>query len=76
MMRGAPERKKGEDGLPVPPYRVYNIGGGQPENLLDYVGTLQRSWCGRGCCRRTTISRGTGSWCPCSGGRARDLCGQ
>ncbi len=41
VMRGAPERKKGEDGLPVPPYAVYNIGGGQPENLLDYISTLQ-----------------------------------
>lgn len=41
VMQGAPERKKGEDGLPVPPYAVYNIGGGQPENLLDFVNTLQ-----------------------------------
>ena len=37
VMAGAPERKKGDDGLPVPPYAVYNIGGGQPENLLDFV---------------------------------------
>jgi nucleoside-diphosphate-sugar epimerase len=35
VMQGAPERKKGEDGLPIPPYAVYNIGGGQPENLLE-----------------------------------------
>ena len=41
VMRGAPERREGDDGLPVPPYRVYNIGGGQPENLLDFVQTLQ-----------------------------------
>jgi Nucleoside-diphosphate-sugar epimerases len=41
VMAGAPERRKGEDGLPVPPYAVYNIGGGQPENLLDFVRTLQ-----------------------------------
>jgi nucleoside-diphosphate-sugar epimerase len=41
VMRGAPERATGEDGLPVPPYAVYNIGGGTPENLLDYVSTLQ-----------------------------------
>ena len=41
VMRGAPERATGEDGLPVPPYAVYNIGGGQPENLLDYISTLQ-----------------------------------
>ena len=41
VMAGAPERKKGEDGLPIPPYAIYNIGGGQPENLLDFVQTLQ-----------------------------------
>jgi nucleoside-diphosphate-sugar epimerase len=41
VMQGAPERKVGEDGLPIPPYAVYNIGGGQPENLLDFVNILQ-----------------------------------
>ena len=41
VMKGAPARSIGEDGLPVPPYAVYNIGGGQPENLLDYISTLQ-----------------------------------
>lgn len=41
VMQGAPERKNGKDGLPIPPYAVYNIGGGQPENLLDYISTLQ-----------------------------------
>ena len=41
VMRGAPQRETGEDGLPLPPYAVYNIGGGQPENLLDYITTLQ-----------------------------------
>ena len=41
VMQGAPERKKGVDGLPIPPYAVYNIGGGQPENLLDFVNILQ-----------------------------------
>lgn len=41
VMQGAPEKKNGEDGLPLPPYRVYNIGGGQPENLLDFISTLQ-----------------------------------
>ena len=41
VMQGAPERRKGDDGLPVPPYAVYNIGGGQPENLLDFVNILQ-----------------------------------
>ncbi len=41
VMRKAPEKKNGEDGLPIPPYAVYNIGGGQPENLLDFVNILQ-----------------------------------
>ena len=41
VMRGAPERKTGEDGLPLPPYAVYNIGGGTPENLLDFISVLQ-----------------------------------
>lgn len=41
VMKGAPEKQTGEDGLPLPPYAVYNIGGGQPENLLDFVATLQ-----------------------------------
>ncbi len=41
VMQGAPERAAGEDGLPVPPYAVYNIGGGQPENLRDFLTTLQ-----------------------------------
>ena len=41
VMQHAPEKKTGEDGLPVPPYAVYNIGGGQPENLLDFVNILQ-----------------------------------
>lgn len=41
VMQGAPEKKAGEDGLPIPPYAVYNIGGGQPENLLDFVQILQ-----------------------------------
>ena len=41
VMAKAPEKKTGEDGLPIPPYKVYNIGGGQPENLLDFVQILQ-----------------------------------
>ena len=41
VMQKAPEKHNGEDGLPIPPYKVYNIGGGQPENLLDFVQTLQ-----------------------------------
>lgn len=41
VMQGAPEKKDGEDGLPVPPYNVYNIGNSNPENLLDFVQILQ-----------------------------------
>ena len=41
VMRHAPERRRGEDGLPVPPYKVYNIGNSNPENLLDFVTILQ-----------------------------------
>lgn len=41
VMRHAPERVNGEDGLPVPPYKVYNIGNNNPENLLDFVTILQ-----------------------------------
>lgn len=41
IMQGAPEQKNGEDGLPLPPYAVYNIGNSNPENLLDFVNILQ-----------------------------------
>ena len=41
VMQGAPERRNGEDGLPIPPYAVYNIGNQNPENLLDFVQILQ-----------------------------------
>ncbi len=40
VMQNAPEKRDGEDGLPVPPYRVYNIGNNSPENLLDFVSIL------------------------------------
>lgn len=41
VMAKAPEKKQGEDGLPIPPYKVYNIGNSNPENLLDFVQILQ-----------------------------------
>ena len=41
VMQGAPSKQTGEDGLPVPPYAVYNIGNGHPENLLEFVTILQ-----------------------------------
>lgn len=42
VMQGAPEKKNGGDGLPIPPYAVYNIGNNSPENLLDFVDILQQ----------------------------------
>ena len=42
MIQAAPEKENGEDGLPLPPYAVYNIGNNQPENLLDFVDILQQ----------------------------------
>ncbi len=42
VMQNAPEKKIGEDGLPIPPYRIYNIGNNSPENLLDFVDILQQ----------------------------------
>ena len=41
VMKKAPEKKNGEDGLPIPPYAIYNIGNSNPENLLDFVNILQ-----------------------------------
>ena len=41
VMQNAPEKENGEDGLPIPPYRVYNIGNNSPENLLDFVTILE-----------------------------------
>lgn len=42
VMKGAPEKKNGEDGLPIPPYAVYNIGNSNPENLLEFLDILQQ----------------------------------
>lgn len=42
VMKKPPEKKNGEDGLPIPPYNVYNIGNNQPENLLEFVDILQQ----------------------------------
>lgn len=41
VMQHAPEKRTGEDGLPIPPYKLYNIGNQHPENLLDFVSILQ-----------------------------------
>ena len=40
VIQGAPEKQKGEDGLPLPPYSIYNIGGGQPEQLMEFISIL------------------------------------
>ena len=42
IMQGAPDKRQGDDGLPLPPYAVYNIGNNQPENLLNFVDILQQ----------------------------------
>ena len=55
VMKGAPEKKTGEDGLPVPPYAVYNIGNNAPENLLDFVTILQEEL--QESCKRVTTSK-------------------
>ena len=41
VMKGSPEQRNGEDGLPIPPYAIYNIGNSNPVNLLDFVTILQ-----------------------------------
>ena len=66
VMQGAPERKNGEDGLPIPPYAVYNIGGGRPENLLDFVDILQQELIRAGVLPANYVSKPIKSWCPCS----------
>lgn len=48
VMTCAPEKRNGEDGLPLPPYRVYNIGNSNPENLLEFVDILQQELIGAG----------------------------
>lgn len=48
VMCAAPERKRGEDGLPVPPYRLYNIGNGHPEDLDTFIRTLSNELIGAG----------------------------
>lgn len=48
VMQHAPEKQNGEDGLPIPPYKVYNIGNSHPENLLEFVDILQQELLGAG----------------------------
>ena len=55
VMKGAPAKADGKDGLPVPPYAIYNIGGGQPVKLLDYIAVLQEELVRAGFCRQIMI---------------------
>ena len=57
VMAKAPERRMGEDGLPIPPYKVYNIGNNHPENLLDFVQILQEELIRQVYCLPTMTSR-------------------
>ena len=71
VMQAPPEKKKGEDGLPVPPYAIYNIGNNHPENLLEFVDILQQELIRRAFCRRIMILTVIRSWCRCSRGMCR-----
>ena len=64
-MQGAPEKMTGADGLPVAPHALYNIGNSHPENLLDFVTTLQEELVRR-LLPKTTTLKPTNNWCPCS----------
>ena len=66
VMKKAPEQKNGEDGLPVPPYAVYNIGNQNPENLLDFVQILQEELIRAKFCRKIMTLTHTKSWFRCS----------
>ena len=71
VMQAAPEKKVGEDGLPVPPYAVYNIGNSHPENLLEFVDILQQELIRAEFFRRIMILRHIRNWFPCSRGMCR-----
>lgn len=66
VMQHAPEKRVGEDGLPIPPYKVYNIGNSHPENLLDFVTILQEELIRSCVLPKTTTSRRIRSWYQCS----------
>ncbi len=67
VMQHAPEKKTGEDGLPIPPYKVYNIGNSHPENLLEFIQILQEELT---TAEKIMILRRTRSWLLCS----REMC--
>ena len=65
VMTGAPEKKVGKDGLPIPPYAVYNIG----ESICWTLSiSYKRSWCVPGCCQRILILMLAMNWYPCNQG--------
>lgn len=66
VMQHAPERITGEDGLPLPPYKVYNIGNSHPENLLDFVDILQQELVRAGVLPRIMILKHTKNSSRCS----------
>ena len=65
VMKKAPNKKNGEDGLPIPPYAVYNIGNQNPENLLDFVQILSEELVRAKFCRKIMTSRHTRNWFRC-----------
>lgn len=66
-MEKLPQRKNGQDGLPVPPFAVYNIGSGQPENLLDFVCILSEELVRAGVLPKNyNFEAHKKNWCPCS----------
>ena len=76
IMQRAPERCTGEDGLPIPPYKVYNIGNSHPENLLDFVTILQEELVSAGVLPEDYDFDGPQGACPhAAGGCANNLCG-
>lgn len=66
VMQKAPDRSTGNDGLPVPPYAVYNIGNGHPENLLDFVTILQEELVRAGVLPEVMTLRRIRNWFRCS----------
>lgn len=65
VMQHAPKKQGGEDGLPIPPYKVYNIGNNNSENLLDFVTILQEELIRAVCCLRIMILSHIRSLCLC-----------
>lgn len=68
VMQGAPERNDGPDGLPMPPYEIYNIGNSNPENLMDFVHILSEKLIGAGVLPQILKLRSLWSWWQCSQG--------